>query len=103
MSIIDRLKAALGRSVDPAAFGDAESITCRQALQLVHDYMDGELEDVPKTQVAQHFDVCRRCYPHLRFETAFKEALRRVAGGEGAPPELRSRLLSVLAEVEPED
>lgn len=115
MSIFDSLKRLFGgspgngdgRRVDPDSGGSSmdelEMIPCEEALRLVHDYLDGELDGVPETQVRKHFEVCGRCYPHLRLETAYREAMRRAASGEEAPPKLRTRVLELLAEADDED
>ena len=75
-------------------------ISCHDALTLVHEYLDGELEAVPENQVKRHFDMCERCYPHLHLETTFRDAVRRAAAGEKAPPELKTKLIKLLAEAE---
>ena len=111
MSIIDRIRSLFGgaaangasgngRSVDD--MGDSEMIACEEALRLVHEFLDGELGDVPHAQVKAHFDVCQRCYPHLRLETAFRDAVRRAAAGESTPPELKSRVAALIAEADGE-
>jgi len=74
------------------------SITCEDALRVVHDFLDGELEGVTLAEVKAHFEVCQRCYPHLRFEQAFREAMRRACARETAPPALRDKLERLLAE-----
>ena len=54
----------------------------RYALALVHEFIDGELEQVPHASVKAHFDVCQKCYPHLRLEGAFRDAVQRAYGFE---------------------
>lgn len=115
MSIFDSIKRLFGDSssngdgqrVDPASGGsamdDVEMIPCEEALRLVHDYLDGELDGTPERQVRKHFEACGRCYPHLRLETAYREAMRRAASGENAPPKLKARVLELLAEAGDED
>ena len=76
MSLFDRLKGLFGKA---SPNGDAEMISCRDALVRVHEYLDGELDDMSEAQVKAHFDVCQRCYPHLQLEGAFREAIRRAA------------------------
>ena len=109
MSIFDKLKALLGLSSANGASADdgmstdmAEMISCEDALRLVHEYLDGELERVPEAQVKQHFEVCQRCYPHLRLENAFRDAVRRAASGEAAPAALKARVAAMIAETEAE-
>ncbi|KPJ83710.1 MAG: hypothetical protein AMS19_03340 [Gemmatimonas sp. SG8_23] len=111
MSIVDRLKRFFGggsgtggTAANGAASGDGggDMISCEDALRLVHEFIDGELEGVSEAQVRAHFEVCKRCYPHLRLETAFREAVRRAAAGEAAPTDLRSKVTTLLAEADAE-
>lgn len=82
---------------DVAGVPSQEMIPCREALALVYEYLDGELEDVSAEHVRVHFEVCQRCYPHLKLEESFRGALHRAAEGAGsAPPGLRERILGVL-------
>jgi anti-sigma factor (TIGR02949 family) len=80
-----------------SACGDG--ITCREAIAVVQEFLDGTLEGVPSEQVRAHFDICSRCYPHLKFERSFREALARASRGEGAPPELKRKVVDLLAGV----
>ncbi|MEX2465464.1 MAG: zf-HC2 domain-containing protein [Gemmatimonadota bacterium] len=68
-------------------------------MTVVQEFLDGELEGVSAEKVRAHFEVCSRCYPHLRFERSFREALARASRGEGAPPDLKSRVVALLAGV----
>jgi len=113
MFIFDSIKRLFGGSStngegsggesDGSAMDPSEMIPCEEALRLVHDYLDGELDGVSEAKVRRHFEVCGRCYPHLRLESSYREAVRRAAAGEEAPPELRSRVAELLAEAEAED
>ena len=80
------------------ACGDG-GITCREAVTRVQEFLDGELEDASIDRVREHFEVCSQCYPHLQFERSFREALAKVTRGESAPPELRGRVVELLAGV----
>jgi len=80
--------------------GDGPTIpSCKEALSRIYEFLDGELDHVASGQVEAHFEVCRRCYPHLACERAFKAALQRAVEGRRAPPELRREVLSLLEEV----
>jgi len=115
MSIIRRLKALFrggsgegseagmcGPVADAPMAGMADMISCEDALRLVHDYLDGELEGVPENQVRQHFDMCERCYPHLKLESVYRDAMHRVGSGSGAPAGLKARVSALLAEADAE-
>jgi len=75
-------------------------ISCRDALDLIYEYLDGELEDVPEERVRAHFEACQRCFPRLKLEEAFRTAVQRATRGKAAPPELRSRVIALLTEVD---
>ena len=73
--------------------------SCEDALSRLYELLDGELDDVTSEQVAAHFEACRRCYPHLACERAFKAALQRAVEGRKAPPELKREVLSLLGDL----
>ena len=99
MSIVDKLRSLLGLAgSSEASAPNDEMISCEDALSLVHDFLDGELDSVPASRVKAHFDVCQRCYPHRHLESTFRDALRRAAGAPAAPDGLRDRLTSMIAE-----
>jgi len=75
-----------------------DSLTCREAVTALYEYLDGALDPASHEQVKAHFDTCRRCYPHLRLEESFRAAVQRACGGESAPPELKDRLRALLSE-----
>jgi len=105
MSVVERLKRllAVGGSRHPHPLdGDGEGTTCRpipcmEAIERIHAYLDGELEEATASDVAHHFKVCQRCYPHLRLEERFREALREAQKRETCPDHLRSQVLEILA------
>jgi anti-sigma factor (TIGR02949 family) len=78
---------------------DHGSAACQEAVSLLYDYLDGELTGVSEERVKAHFELCRMCYPHVRFEESFRAALKRAAAGEAPPTGLREHLLELLKEV----
>lgn len=99
MSFFDSLKRLFGSGQNGGPEGPEAPpmISCEDALRLVHDFIDGELEDVPHTEVEKHFEVCQRCYPHLRLERSFRDAIRRACAKEEAPAALRERVLHIVS------
>lgn len=73
-------------------------ISCEEALGRLFEYLDGELDDVDEAQVRRHLEVCKRCYPRLRHEEAFLEAVRRATRGETAPERVRQRIVRFVEE-----
>lgn len=78
--------------------GGPEMISCDEALEYLFEYLDGELEDPTEEQVARHFDICRRCFPRLNFEKAFRDALRQVRRGERAPERVKQQVHQLLSQ-----
>jgi len=99
MSFFSRLKQIFGGGGAPEnGAGHAEMISCEEALSVIYEFLDGELDEVPRQRVREHFDVCQRCYPQLRLEESFRAAVQNATQGEAAPPELKARLLDLIAE-----
>ena len=108
MTFIERIKRLLGRgsagrngnrTAGGMASGEMPAmIACEEALTYLYEYLDGELDEEPCEQVRAHFEMCKLCYPHLKLEESFLEALQRAADGCGsAPDSLRTRVLEELA------
>jgi anti-sigma factor (TIGR02949 family) len=104
MSFFERLKRLLGGSGNGQAATSAEGkvstavqpITCMEALERVQEYLDGELDHVSHDEVARHFSMCKRCYPHLRLEERFKDLLHRSQSEEACPDSVRERVMELL-------
>ena len=109
MSIFDKFRRLFGAepsvgAVDAGGMAAGDGmISCEDALRLVHEFLDGELEGASADEVRQHFEVCQRCYPHLHLETVFREAIQRASLRPDAPAELKDRVSSLLAESPADD
>ncbi len=68
-------------------------VSCRDVMQQLWDYLDGELPPQRVEEFAAHLAECARCYPQYRFEFAFLEALARQRDGLPRP---RQALLEQL-------
>jgi len=100
MSFFNRLRSLFGDAPKDDAGSPAPMIDCEEALSVVHDFLDGELEGVPHDQVKAHFDACQRCYPHLRLEEQYRQAMRCAASEEQAPDGLKVKLMELIAEAD---
>lgn len=100
MSFLKRFRHLFG--TDPADHGGTANtpkmISCEEALAVIYEFIDGELDDVASEQVMAHFDMCAHCYPQLQLEKSFLTAVQKAASGEKAPPELKTKLLGLLEE-----
>lgn len=104
MSFLERLRRLLGNGQTPGeraprdqASGPRKPISCMDAMTRLQEYLDGELEEASHEEVARHFSICQKCYPHLRLEERFRGLLRRSGEGENCPDELRHQVLDLLA------
>ena len=105
MSFFERLRRLLGGESDHHSHseeGEGECTSCRpisclEALEKVHEYLDGELEEAAAADVAHHFNVCQKCFPHLRLEERFRETLRISGARDQCPEHLRLQVIELLA------
>ena len=105
MNLFDRLKRLLGgngASSEAGGNGKPEgpvrAIECMEAMAKVQEYLDGELDGVSHEEVAQHFAMCKRCYPHLKLEERFRDLLHRSAEEDPCPGHVRKQVLEALAQ-----
>lgn len=93
MTLFDRLRRWWsGRG--PA---EAETISCHDALERLQEYLDGELVPASRQEVEDHFEICERCFPHLRLEERFRARVLSALKGPEMPGTLRSRVLQTLS------
>lgn len=62
-------------------------VSCREVMEQLWDYLDGELPPQRVEEFAAHLAECARCYPQYRFEFAFLEALARQRERLPGPPQ----------------
>ena len=72
-------------------------ISCEEALQRLYEFLDGELNAESTQEVRRHIELCEACYPEVKFNTEFRDALHRAARGQPVCPEsLRNRIAAML-------
>ncbi|MCH7563203.1 MAG: zf-HC2 domain-containing protein [Gemmatimonadetes bacterium] len=77
---------------------DNGMISCDEAKTRLFEFLDGELPEISHAEVERHVEVCKACYPRFQFERHFLDALQAAEERGTASPELRDRILKVLAE-----
>lgn len=77
-----------------------EMSDCERSLARIQEFLDGELPDEERGEVAEHFQVCARCYPHLKLEEEFREKVRCALAKPEVPDGLRNRVLELIAREE---
>lgn len=76
-------------------------VTCRQLVDLLSDYVDGELPPKLRRQLEAHVQDCEPC---MAFINTFKQTqtMARTLHSEDMPPELRQRLHDFLRQQLPQ-
>jgi anti-sigma factor RsiW len=72
-------------------------ITCRQLIEFIGDYLDGELDETERSDFERHLAVCRSCRAYLetyRQTTALVQALATDEPAEDVPEELIRTILA---------
>lgn len=73
------------------------AIGCKEALERLYEYLDGELEPESADEIRRHVEVCDACYPDVKFTTEFRDALHRAARGQPpCPDSLREKIGRLL-------
>lgn len=82
---------------------DHDVLGCEEAIRLLAEYLDGELEDERRADMEQHLDMCRSCYSRREFEKGLKDRVSGL-GAEAVRPDFDARIRSLVASfVEPRD
>ncbi|GMR13378.1 MAG: hypothetical protein BMS9Abin29_1585 [Gemmatimonadota bacterium] len=92
-----KLFGSIGSGVAPGGDGGG-AISCDEAKTRLFEYLDGELGPISHEEVERHLERCRACYPRFQFERHFLDALQAAEERGTASPELKDRILKVLAE-----
>ena len=80
----------------PVKPAEKDSMTCHEAVQVLWDYLDRELDDAMRDRVREHLEECAHCRNQYTFEGHF---LRTVGNIVEAPIEtsaLRERIVTAL-------
>lgn len=72
---------------------------CSDALSYVYDYLDGEVDDVRRADIAAHLDACGRCREQFTMEQVVKSLVQRTCCEDRAPETLRVRIVARISEV----
>jgi mycothiol system anti-sigma-R factor len=71
-------------------------VDCRAASDLVHRYVDGEVNAATASEIDEHVDSCPACRPIYERHRAVQRMVRRHAARHTAPAELAARIGAAL-------
>ena len=71
-------------------------MNCRESLKKLYDFLDGELDKVPKSEIKKHLDACRHCWDRFEFEKRLKELIKKSCCKEACPDTLKRRVKALL-------
>jgi anti-sigma factor RsiW len=74
-------------------------ITCRQLIEFIGDYLDGDLDQTARADFERHLSVCRSCRAYLetyRQTTELVHLLGTNEPAEDVPEELVQTILTAL-------
>ena len=72
---------------------------CREAVDLLYHYLDGELAEEHRITIRRHLVDCPPCYSAFDFETELRVVIAHKAK-EQVPEHLRQRVCDAIAELE---
>ncbi len=78
--------------------GNPHATDCRQVLEDVYLYLDGELDDARSQLVREHLDECSPCLRVFGLEHEVKLLVARCCGSDRAPATLRVSVMTRITE-----
>jgi mycothiol system anti-sigma-R factor len=79
--------------------GEPHETDCREVLDKVYLYLDGEADDGDLLNIRQHLDECAPCLRQYGLEQQVKALVARCCGSDPAPDGLRVRVLQRIRQV----
>jgi mycothiol system anti-sigma-R factor len=79
--------------------GNPHETDCREVLDRVYEYLDGEMTEHDIAKVKQHLEECSPCLSEYDLDVVLKALVRRSCGCEQAPDDLRERILVKITQV----
>jgi anti-sigma factor (TIGR02949 family) len=77
---------------------DTTLMSCEDALRLLAEYLDGELDQADGVEVERHLHACRGCYSRSEFERRLKRELAELRHSE-VPASVEQRIRHLLGDI----
>jgi mycothiol system anti-sigma-R factor len=72
---------------------------CREAIEVLYEYIDGELTEDRRLLIRRHLDDCPPCVDAFEFETELRVVISQKCR-DHVPDQLRLRIAQAIAELE---
>jgi mycothiol system anti-sigma-R factor len=72
---------------------------CIETIELLYEYLDGELAEHHRVVIRRHLDDCPPCVDAFDFEASLRALIARRCQ-ESPPPSLRDRVMDALRRVQ---
>ncbi|GAA4980877.1 mycothiol system anti-sigma-R factor [Nonomuraea thailandensis] len=82
--------------------GNPHDTDCREVLDKVYSYLDGELTEGDVAEIRVHLDECSPCLKEYDLDKAIKALVHKHCGCDPVPADLRSKVLDRIAQVRSE-
>ncbi|SDI03797.1 mycothiol system anti-sigma-R factor [Sinosporangium album] len=82
--------------------GDPHDTDCRDVLEKVYTYLDGELGAVDCADIRRHLDECGPCLEEYGLEKVVKQLVAKHCGCDPVPTDLRAKVLERIEQVRTE-
>ncbi|GAA1763497.1 mycothiol system anti-sigma-R factor [Nonomuraea bangladeshensis] len=79
--------------------GNPHDTDCREVLDKVYAYLDGELTEHDVVEIRVHLDECSPCLKEYDLDKAVKALVAKHCGCDPVPADLRSKVLDRIAQV----
>ncbi|MEV0596533.1 mycothiol system anti-sigma-R factor [Nonomuraea cavernae] len=82
--------------------GNPHDTDCREVLDKVYAYIDGELAEGVVSDIRVHLDECDPCLKEYDLDKVVKQLVAKHCGCDPVPDDLRSKVLARIAQVRAE-
>jgi mycothiol system anti-sigma-R factor len=79
--------------------GNPHERDCSDVLALVYAFLDGEVGDTDRAQIAHHLDECGPCLRQYGLEQAVKALVHRSCACTEAPETLRVQIVTRIRQI----
>ncbi len=74
-------------------------MTCKEAIEQLHEFLDNELDDANYSKIRQHIDMCHKCCEKFEFEHAIKKIIKEKTQIHKTPQHVLQNITSQWAEL----